>query len=90
MAQGGAMRLVADQPEEVLRQIALRSLPEVENTVANDTLNALAWMAANRQLEVKLAIREAEDGLIGRGIFHEKAGIFLEAEQLFFCKSESG
>jgi len=97
MARGGKMRLVAspclqpgdverltaaaDEPGEVLRQIALRSLPEIEDALVQDTLNALAWMAASGRLEVKLAIREAEDGTIGRGIFHEKAGIFTDEDE---------
>jgi DNA phosphorothioation system restriction enzyme len=94
-ARGGTMRLVAsphlepddvdalmqaqENPEEALRRIAARSLPEIEDAIIRDRLNALAWLAASGRLEIRLALRTDGDGGFSRGIFHEKSGVFTDA-----------
>lgn len=96
VVQGGHMRLVAspfleeadvealrraeDDREEVLRSILVRSLPAVEEELARDRLNALAWLVASGALEVRLALRVGGRGRVQRGLYHEKIGIFSDAE----------
>lgn len=93
---GGKMRLVAspaleeqdcealrrgmERPEEVLRGVAARNLTEIEDLLIKERLSALAWLIANRCLEVRLAIRIGADGGPCRGIYHEKMGVFTDSE----------
>jgi len=95
-SRGGEMRLVisphlnADdivalqralhQPKEVLKSIASRHLTELESQIEKDRLNALAWLAATRLLEIRIAVRIDPEGRVQRGIYHEKLGIFSDAE----------
>ncbi|MFT6862292.1 MAG: DNA phosphorothioation system restriction enzyme [Akkermansiaceae bacterium] len=96
IAGGGKMRLIVSphlepgdiealqnaihHPVEVLARIAARSIPELEDALIRDRLNALAWLAASGGLEVKLALRLDERGLMTRGLYHEKIGIFSDSE----------
>lgn len=74
-----ALRSATDQQAAVLRGIVARSMTEIEDAILKDRLNALAWLAACGALEIRLALRLDENGLIARGIFHEKSGIFSDA-----------
>jgi DNA phosphorothioation system restriction enzyme len=92
----GAMRLVAspylspddvhalqnavDNPAEVLRSIVARDVVDIEDALLQDRLNALAWLAVTGRLEIKLALRVNASGGYSRGIFHEKTGVFTDAE----------
>ena len=96
VARGGAMRLVASPQleaedvemlhagttnrDDVLESVAARTFGEIEDLLVRDRLNALAWLVARGQLEVKLALRLDDEGRMGRGIYHEKFGIFEDAE----------
>lgn len=75
-----ALRSATDQQAAALRGIVARSMTEIEDAILKDRLNALAWLAATGALEIRLALRLDEDGRIARGIFHEKTGIFSDAE----------
>jgi len=94
VARGGKMQLIAsphlsdddvdalerakENPLKVLEQIAARSLKEVEDLLAEDRLNALAWLAASGALDVKLAMRVDKQGRFISSIYHEKIGIFFD------------
>lgn len=96
VSQGGKMRLVVsphlqpddvealqaalDNPVEILRSIGARSLADIEDALLLDRLNALAWLSAAGLLEMRLAIRVDPEGKISRGIYHEKAGVFTDAQ----------
>lgn len=75
-----ALQAAADAPRDALRAIAAKSLADIEDALIKDRLNALAWLAAAGLLEIRLALRLDPDGKYGRGIFHEKAGIFSDSD----------
>ena len=74
-----ALQSATDNPADVLRTIAARSLADIEDALVKDRLNALAWLAAAGLLEIKLALRLDSRGGFARGIFHEKTGIFSDS-----------
>ncbi len=67
-----------ENPEDALRTIVSKNLVDLEDTLINDRLNALAWLAATGLLEIKLALRINSKGDLSRGIYHEKIGIFSD------------
>ncbi len=75
-----ALQNAASRPVEVLARITARSVPELEDALLRDRLNALAWLAASGGLEVKLALRLNESGAMSRGLYHEKIGIFSDSD----------
>jgi DNA phosphorothioation system restriction enzyme len=75
-----ALELAKDNPTSVLRKIVERSLIEIEDLLARQRLNALAWLVADGALEIRLALRLDERGRLSRGIYHEKIGIFTDAD----------
>lgn len=93
-SRGGEMRLIvsphldqadletlqgaSERPEEALRSITARSLDEIEDAILADRLSALAWLSASGRLKIKLALRVDAEGRIGRGLYHEKIGIFSD------------
>ena len=75
-----ALELAKDNPNSVLRQIAVRSLGQIEDLLSRERLNALAWLIADGSLEIRLALRANDRGRLTRGIYHEKIGIFSDAD----------
>ena len=75
-----ALQQAADHPHDVLKHILARSLPAIEDLIVRDRLNALAWLIADGSLEVRLALRLNENGKLGRGLYHEKMGIFSDSD----------
>lgn len=73
-----ALQKAKETPEQVLSAITARSLVEIEDSLIQDRLNALAWLAATNLLQIKLALRIDDKGNIARGIYHEKIGIFTD------------
>lgn len=73
-----ALERAKENPAGALRSIAARTLAEIEDALVKDRLNALAWLAAARLLEIKLAIRVSAQGGYSRGLFHAKTGIFSD------------
>ncbi len=64
----------------VLREACAREFRDIRDAMIRDRLSAMAWLVAKGFLDVKLAVRLAEDGSYGRGIYHEKIGIFEDAD----------
>ncbi|MCH2046048.1 MAG: DEAD/DEAH box helicase family protein [Saprospiraceae bacterium] len=95
-ARGGVMQLVVsphleaddidalqraiDDPEEVLKAITNESFPELVSRIEKDSLNALAWLAASKRLEIRIALRVDSKKRIKRGLYHEKVGIFTDSD----------
>jgi superfamily II DNA or RNA helicase len=93
---GGKMQLVAspalesrdiealtegtEKREDVLRRVAERSMEDIERFISKETLSALAWLVAKESLDVRLALRTSTAGRPEIGIYHEKLGIFSDAE----------
>ncbi|GAB4267435.1 MAG: DEAD/DEAH box helicase family protein [Candidatus Promineifilaceae bacterium] len=63
--------------DEMLRRSLARNLDELEATLEQDTLSALAWMVADGVLTFKLALPKNK---LAGGDFHDKFGIFTDAE----------
>lgn len=95
-SRGGRMRLVVSphlevddvtalqralhQPKVSLKSIIARNMTEIEGNLENDRLNALAWLAASGLLEIRVAVRVDSENRVRRGLYHEKVGIFLDAD----------
>jgi DNA phosphorothioation system restriction enzyme len=75
-----ALNLAMENPTSVLRKVVQRSLGEIEDLLERERLNALAWLIADGALEIRLAVRANDRGRLARGIYHEKIGIFSDAE----------
>jgi DNA phosphorothioation system restriction enzyme len=75
-----ALNLAKENPSVVLLKVAQRSLGQIEDLLERERLNALAWLIADGALEIRLALRMDEQGRLARGIYHEKIGIFTDAE----------
>lgn len=63
--------------DEMLRRSLARNLDELAAALAKDTLSALAWMVADGVLTFKLALPQNK---LAGGDFHDKFGIFTDAE----------
>lgn len=61
----------------VLRQVLEQSIDDLEKSLHQDTLSALAWMIADDILDFKLALPRNK---LQGGEFHDKFGIFHDAE----------
>ena len=75
-----ALNAAKENPEAMLRAVVSRELAEIEDILVKDRLNALAWLAAAGLLEVRLALRLTGEGRLGRGLYHEKVGIFSDSD----------
>lgn len=75
-----ALNLAKENPTRVLRKVVQRSLGEIEDLLERERLNALAWLIADGALEIRLALRANDRGDLIRGIYHEKIGIFSDAD----------
>ena len=86
-----ALQAAAEYPAEALRTIVAKGISDIEDALIKDRLYALAWLAAAGLLEIKLAIRLGPRGEFGRGIFHEKTGIFTDSigNQVAFAGSSN-
>ena len=65
------------QREQVITEAILRNLEQELALVVKDRLACLAWLLAQGLLEIRLAVPRS---LYRRGIYHEKLGIFTDAE----------
>mgnify|MGYP003108691652 FL=1 len=73
-----ALQKALHQPREILKSILSKDLKELEDRIEKDRLNALAWLAASRLLEIRIALRVNEKNQICRGLYHEKVGILTD------------
>jgi superfamily II DNA or RNA helicase len=63
--------------DEELRRAIERNLDDLEQALERDTLSALAWLVADGILDFRLALPRNK---LERGDFHDKFGIFTDAE----------
>jgi DNA phosphorothioation system restriction enzyme len=66
--------------DEAVERAILRSLSPTASEITRDRLSVLSWLIAEGRLELRIAVRLNETGLLIRGIYHEKIGIFTDAE----------
>lgn len=92
VARDGTMRLVAspdlsdedvraieqgyEARQDVVERVVLRVLREEQPDPIRERLGYLAWLVAQERLDIKIAMLEAADA----GIYHEKIGVFIDAE----------
>lgn len=72
-----AIALGLRQREEVLADTIKRELDQEFQQIVQDRLASLAWLLAQGFLEIKLAVPK---NIHQHGIYHEKLGIFADAE----------
>jgi hypothetical protein len=65
----------AAKQDAVLRETLRRNIADLARALAQDTLNALAWMVADGVLEFRFAI--PRDFNMG-GDYHDKVGVFID------------
>lgn len=75
-----AIALGLRQREEVLAGTIKRELDQEFQQIVQDRLASLAWLLAQGFLEIKLAVPK---NIHQHGIYHEKLGIFADAEGNF-------
>lgn len=63
--------------DEILRRSLERNLDALEHELREHTLSALAWLVADGILDFKLALPRNK---LERGDFHDKFGVFTDAE----------
>lgn len=63
--------------DEVLRRAIGHSLDDLEHAMEQETLSALAWLVADGILDFRLALPRNK---LERGDFHDKFGIFTDAD----------
>ncbi|MEH7223421.1 DEAD/DEAH box helicase family protein, partial [Bacillus sp. JJ1566] len=66
-----------DARENIIEKALLRNLNNINDELAIDRLNYLAWLIANNQLDIKIAVLRNS---VLKGIFHEKVGIMEDFE----------
>jgi ribosomal 50S subunit-associated protein YjgA (DUF615 family) len=78
-----AIRQGLEEPEKIIAEMMLSDLERLEEEFVRNHVRALAWLVANNQLDIKVAIVTDEygqpldyDTALRRGIFHQKVGIF--------------
>ena len=81
-----AIKKVGEDPQKIIEDIMIHNLEQMEEQFIKDHVRALAWMMANKALEIKVAIIIDENEfpieakkIEEQGIFHQKIGI-LEDE----------
>ncbi|MGG0252894.1 DEAD/DEAH box helicase family protein [Bacillus toyonensis] len=67
-----AIRLGYKAKGDVISQALLRQIQVNEDTIANDTLNTLAWLIYQGKFEIKIAFTN------NNSLYHEKFGIFYD------------
>ena len=82
-----AIRLGIEKPAEVIKRAAITDLDSIEDEFVRNHVMALGWLIAKQKLEIRIAIVEDKNDLpldaesiIRNGIFHQKVGIFTDAE----------
>ena len=59
---------------EVIRRALEEEIEELKDSIANDTLNAIAWMVYDGLLNIRLAVPKNKLS----GDFHDKFGVFID------------
>ncbi|MBI9010938.1 MAG: DEAD/DEAH box helicase family protein [Clostridiales bacterium] len=68
-----AINLGEKSKEQIIEDILLKELVWTENDIVNYRLKVLAWLIANRKLEIRIAVF---DDINANGFYHEKIGYF--------------
>jgi DNA phosphorothioation system restriction enzyme len=63
--------------DKLLRKAIERNLNELEQALKQETLSTLAWLVADKVLDFKIALPRNK---LGQGDFHDKFGVFTDAE----------
>lgn len=69
--------------EEILLSAAYRGVNEIASGLVKKRLEVLAWLVANNQLSVRLALKTSSSGSYSKGLYHEKIGVILDAHSDF-------
>lgn len=103
VVNGGRMKLLASaklrkndvdaissglkEPQKIIEELAIQDLDSIEDEFVKDHVMALAWMVANKTIEIKIAIplddkgRALDNEIVQqRGIFHQKVGILEDKD----------
>ena len=82
-----AIKEAHSNPEKYIEEKMLKELEKLEDEFIRDHVFALAWMVANRKLDIKVAIAYDDKGNLlsyediqQYGIFHQKVGILKDRE----------
>ena len=82
-----AIREGLESPEQVLEKMMLDDLQSIEDEFVRDHVLALAWMGANKKLDIKVAIPTdtygiplEEEKIRESGMFHMKVGILIDKD----------
>lgn len=70
-----ALKSASDTPIGVLERSTLKSVDDLRQSLAEDTLNTIAWMVADGLLDFRIAIATADREY---GDFHTKFGVFCD------------
>ena len=62
-----------------LDRILLNSISNIENKIVKNRFDAIAWLIANGQLDIKIALKTDSKGLPTRNNYHEKFGVFTDS-----------
>jgi DNA phosphorothioation system restriction enzyme len=69
------MKGINARTDEVLKSAILKNISDLQTSMENDTLNALAWLIADGIVDFKLALPKA---MLEGGDFHDKFGTFID------------
>jgi len=76
-----------EKPSEVIERVAMEDFDSIEDEFVRNHVRALGWMIAKGKLEIRVAVVKDRDGspldatsVLRSGIFHQKIGIFTDAE----------
>jgi|GEM_PF-2566973 len=61
--------------DDALKSVLTQRVSDLQSSLATDTLNALAWMIADKVLDIRFAVPRAMDC---PGIYHDKVGIYTD------------
>lgn len=79
-ADAEAIEMGYESRGQRVRKLFETELEQLQDELERDRLSALAWLVSINALEIKLAIRiDPKTGKLGRGIYHEKIGVFEDA-----------
>lgn len=67
-----AIRLGHEAQEDIITRAILKEIDISEKTLNNDTLNVLAWLIYQKQLDIKIAYTD------NGSLYHEKFGLFYD------------
>lgn len=91
-ADAHAIEMGYESRGQRVRKLFETELEQLQDELERDRLSALAWLISIDALEIKLAIRiDPRTGKLGRGIYHEKIGVFEDSngERIAFTGSQN-